>query len=215
MAQQFLDDTGFSDWMLVSGNDLCWEGENDSYGNNGNVSEQKMSKDGYRFEYSVGVEGLAFYQCGVKSVGSYTIKEIGGEEVKVVHENDEYSRQCYLTVDVTDAGVVQAEWNNPLEILSVTSDVKLLSFDQIKDVIKNEMKEYAEYYYNKNKLHVSFDRMQLVYYRMDSPDKKDYYTYIPAWVLWSKSNLAAYFVNAMDGSVIKDWDGDWDFDTSI
>jgi hypothetical protein len=214
MAQQFLEETGFSDWILVGGKEVGWDA---SYEEHGGVENKNVTgyKDGYEFEYAVGVQGIAFYQCGYKSVGSTTITEVDGKEVVEEHENNEYSRQCYLTVEVTDDGVVQVEWYNPLEILSATDSVKLLPFERIKDAVKNEMKEYALYYYNRKKRHVSFDRMQLVYYRLDSPDEKDRFTYVPAWVLWSKSSAAAYFVNAMDGSIIKDWDDDWGFETSI
>jgi hypothetical protein len=53
--------------------------------------------------------------------------------------------------------------------------------------------------------------MSLIYYRMDNPDEKDCFTYIPAWRLGDENSQTIFMVNAMDGSIIKDWDDEWNF----
>ena len=74
------------------------------------------------------------------------------------------------------------------------------------------MTEYAEYcYQHRNKKAVTFSKMELVYRRVPDPDDEDKFTYVPAWRLRNASAVGdvVYFINAVDGSLITEWDIPW------
>lgn len=104
---------------------------------------------------------------------------------------------------------------NPVVIQSVIPGVKLLSLKEIKGIVKDGMKEYAGFCIDKGKWLVGvirFTNMELVYYHMDDPDDENRFTYIPAWRLRKNGNQQLYYiVNAIDGSVIRDWESTWNF----
>ena len=59
---------------------------------------------------------------------------------------------------------------------------------------------------------INFNRMDLIYYRVSDPKDKERFTYVPAWKLRRNTNDRipfSFVVNAMDGSVLEDWDSEW------
>ncbi len=159
------------------------------------------SIDGWYFAYSPGVEGAAFTDSGV---------ERGARSDDAYYHR--YPTNCGVRVFVTDKGVIHAEWDNPIRILSSVSGVKLLPFDTVREIIRNQMTEFTEYCYSEYYLGtkaIHFDRMELVYCRVSDPDSRKRFTYVPAWLLRNNNGEAVSFMNAVDGSLIREWDVLW------
>lgn len=63
---------------------------------------------------------------------------------------------------------------------------------------------------------INFNRMDLIYYRVSDPKDKERFTYVPAWKLRRNTNDMmpfSFVINAMDGSVVDDWDSEWQITT--
>lgn len=204
LAEEFLQKAGFPDLVKMQEGNMKWE----VYGEKGETSSESYY-NGWFFEYGPGVGNTAFMSFG--SDGTY---EVEGEQ----YNYTQYSMNCCVGLYITDKGVIQAQWESPVETVSMTQDVKLLPLDTIKEVIRNEMGEYAGFCQGRGDTYLKFNRLDLIYYRVSDPDNEDLFTYIPAWRLTGDSSVC-FVVNAMDGSVIKDWDdtyglyvpGEWIF----
>ena len=207
-AGDFLQKAGFPDMVRTGDGMLMWDGANE----NGEMAGRVC--DGWYFDYSQGVEGAAFTDFGYDSGG--VVMEFESSDSPGTVDPDsyyhKYSMECRSHICVTDQGVVEATWGNPIRTLSSVSGVKLLSFDTIKKSIRSQMTEYAEYcYQHRNKKAVTFSKMELVYRRVPDPDDEDKFTYVPAWRLRNASAVGdvVYFINAVDGSLITEWDIPW------
>lgn len=196
-AKDFMQKAGFPDLVKTDEGVLRWDGDaaDDLQGG--------AAVDGWYFAYSSGVEGAAFTASGV---------ERGARSDDAYYHR--YPTNCGVRVCVTDKGVIKAEWDNPIRILSSVTGVKLLPFDTVKEIIRSQMTEYAAYcykeYYSTQKLKsLRFDRMELVYCRVSDPDSRNRFTYVPAWRLRNNNGEEVYFMNAVDGSLIREWEVIW------
>ncbi len=201
-AKDFIQKMGFSDLILRETNNLVW-----AVSENGKRDERTLFADGWTFDFVAGTDGVAFDSFGVEGDSVY---RIGEEEYPAAKK---YSLNCNMHVFVTERGVIEAVYFSPVESQTVTPGVKLLSLKDIKEIVKNNMQEYAQFYIDKGKKKVGsirFNYLELVYYRLDDPDNENRFTYIPAWRLRKNGDQQLYFiVNAMDGSVIRDWESTW------
>ena len=202
LARDFTRKLGFSELVLKETRDLVWD-----VPQNGRLSGGERFADGWSFSFAAGVDDVAFDSFGVEGDDIY---RVGHEEYQA---EKKYSLYCSMNICVTDRGVIEANYYNPIEIQSVTPGVKLLSLKNIKQIIRNSMGEYAGFFIDKGKRLVGairFSYLELVYYRLSDPDNEDRFTYIPAWRLRRDGNQQLYYiVNAMDGSVIRDWESTW------
>lgn len=193
-AEDFLKKAGFSDALCSSSDLLLWVGTpSDSSG-----KEAKTVQKGYRFIYVTGADGMAFRTLG--AINEYSWSE---------DTDNEYSGNTQIELDVTDAGVVSAEWTYPIITTSVTSNVQLLPFEDIKNVIRESMGKCADTFYGdpddkkerekaeKEVLDVKVTRLRLGYFRLKDPSREGYYSYVPVW----QAN-GICFVNAIDGTII-------------
>lgn len=204
-ARAFLQKIGFSDLIQTKAELLQWE-EVETDENGKQVSTESRGEnfiDGWNFTYGQGVDGAAF--------GDFVVH---GEPVHGDHEevtSEGYSDDCSMHVAVTDRGVIQAGFYSPIEILSVTPGVKLLPLDEIKKIMKSEIKQLAEFNCTKRKKYtMKFEFLELIYYRVTDPENVNQFTYIPAWRLRDhKGYEPPFVVNAMDGSVVDDWEETW------
>ncbi len=201
-AKDFIQQMGFSDLFLRETNNLVWDVSEEGKGDT-----RTLFADGWAFNFAAGTDGLAFDSFGVEGGSVY---RIGDEEFPATKK---YSLNCNMHVFVTERGVIGAEYYSPVEMQTVTPGVKLLSLKDIKEIVKNNMQEYAQFYIDKGKKKagpIRFNYLELVYYRLDDPDNENQFTYIPAWRLRKNGDQQLYFiVNAMDGSVIRDWESTW------
>lgn len=197
-AEEFLQKTGFSGLVNTKEEVLRWSMEGDD-----DPATEDERIDGWSFTFAPGVDGVAFSSFLDETMAGY---QVGPE----IHYFAQYGLNCQISVYITDKGVIRAEWENPVEILSVTPGVKLLPLDEIKKIIRDGMGDYVAFRYGRGVKAVRFNRMDLVYYRVCDPENGDMFTYIPAWRLMeSDGSETQYAVNAMDGSIIKDWDTTW------
>ena len=198
LARDFTQKLGFSGLVLKETKDLLWH-----LAPNGSPGEGEYFADGWAFSFSAGVDDVAFDSFGVEGDDIY---RVGKEEYPA---KKKYSLYCSMEIYVTERGVIEVSCQTPIEIQSVTPGVKLLPLKEIKGIVK----EYAEFYIDKGKGLVgaiNFTYMELVYYRMDDPGNEDCFTYIPAWRLRKSGNQQLYYiVNAIDGSLIRDWESTW------
>lgn len=205
MARAFLQKTGFSDLIQTDAKVLQWEefatDENGEALNLGRPAER--FNDGWYFTYGQGVDGVAFRDFVVAR------EPVHGDNEEVTSEG--YSEACFISVCITDRGVIAVDFGSLLEIQSVTPGVKLLPLDEIKKIMKSEMKQLAEFNVTKRKKYtMKFEFLELIYYRVTDPENANQFTYIPAWRLRDHMGYEPPFVvNAMDGSVVDDWEETW------
>ena len=203
LARDFTRKAGFSELLLKETRDLVW-----TFARNGRLGDEERFADGWMFSFAAGADEVAFDSFGVEGEDIY---RVGKEEYQA---EKKYSLYCSMNVYVTERGVIEVNYYYPIDVQSVTPGVKLLSLKDIKEIVKNNMDEYAGFYIEKGKGLVGairFTYMELVYYRLSDPDHADRFTYIPAWRLRRDGNQQLYYiVNAMDGSVIRDWESTWD-----
>lgn len=198
-AREFLQKAGFSDLILAEEHTLEWvSGETDAELNDSLVN-------GWSFTFSPGAQEAPFSDY----VEFNDYSGVTAESETEIISDTRFSPQCGIIISVTDKGVVEAKFQNPITFISSTPEVKLLPLEDIKKIIRDEIGEFAEFNYVANKVSsMNFNRLTLGYYRLPDPEHKDQYTYVPAWRLWSNSgNSLSFVVNAMDGSVVNDWAG--------
>lgn len=155
----------------------------------------EYSIDGYSFEYYQGAAGLAY--------GKFD----GGYEQSFSNGLADYVRKA--VIDINDDGILSVQIDVPVNFIQVTKDVDLLSIDTIKGIVKKELNENPDPYFN-GKNEVSFLRMELNYIPVKDESREGYYSYVPAWRISTSMNGkkslisedVPVIVNAMDGSII-------------
>lgn len=205
IARALLQKTGFSDLIQIDAKVLQWEEHaNDENGEPLDLGESaEQFNDGWYFTYGQGADGVAFNEFAVHR------EPIHGDDEEVTTEG--YSEDCLIRVFITDRGVIEVDFGSLLEIHSITPGVKLLPLDEIKKIMKSEIKQLAEFNVTKRKKYtMKFEFLELVYYRVTDPENANQFTYIPAWRLRDHMGYEPPFVvNAMDGSVVNDWEETW------
>ena len=197
-AREFLQNAGFTDLILAEEQTLKW-----TWGKTEAELNTNSLIDGWYFTFSPGVEDAPFSDYA--DFYDYT-GGVGMSETEIVSD-ERFSSNCSITVSVTDKGVIEAKIGNPIIFISSTPGVKLLPLEDIKKIIRDGIGEFAEFNHETREVScMNFNRLTLGYYRASDPEHKDMYTYVPVWRLWSNSgNALSFVVNAMDGSVMKDW----------
>lgn len=178
-AKDFLRKLSFDNMVETSVSDMVWTNDPDS---------QAGILEGYRFFFKTGMDGVPFSNKGASS------SPIGEDSVEV----------C-----VAEDGVVAFRLNSPIEVKSITPDVQLLDLEDIKDMLRTQTAEYIKEIIRYDKYDTAMDffsrygseiqikKMELCYCRLENPEKKGEYTYVPAWSL---DNFMV--INAIDGSFI-------------
>lgn len=178
-AEDFLGRLGLEHVVKTSEEDILWTDD---------TNAQTGILDGYRFFFQAGIDGIVFSNAGAmpSSVG-----------------------EAFEEVCVTDRGVVAFRLNSPIEVKSITPDVELLDFQDVKDMLRTQMAGYIKEIMRYEKLdgiteffshygaEIQIKKMELCYCRLEAPEKEGEYSYVPAW------NLHDFMViNAIDGSFI-------------
>lgn len=110
-----------------------------------------------------------------------------------------------IVIDINDSGVCYMCYEGILTEGSVGNSVKLLNYEQIKDVFREQIKEPSLEY----NISTSFC-LELNYVRVVNEDNANVYRYIPAWRLGNVRSGHNYvqgviqniWINAIDGTVI-------------
>ena len=116
---------------------------------------------------------------------------------------------------VTDQGVTELEWENPMaEGEALADHVALMSFDQIQQIIQEQAGYAWEKYMSADGMEsetptICLGKIVFGMMRVQNPDKEGEYTLIPVWdvfpinsVTEAISDGSMLTINAMDGSII-------------
>ena len=120
-----------------------------------------------------------------------------------------------MTITVTDDGVVDFYWNNPMEVTEILSeDVAMKSFEEIKAIMDRQMVTAYESYsfsdgYEQGRP-LSIGKVTFGMMRVQNPDDESEYTLIPVWDVFPTDEInpeevstrSLLTINAMDGSII-------------
>lgn len=202
MAQCFIDTLELDYSIYAYSQPMVWAN---------NTLWDDWTANGYVFTFDFGVDGVSFVSFGREEdyINFFTNH----------NEEDElqYSLNAQMKVYVSDAGVIAMTADNPVETIQISESVELLSLDTIEGIMKDQLTKKLETFRFNYPLQgdLSFDDMQLIYFRVRDKKNAGSYSYVPAWRLSSASKEEEYHVmsvrnpvliNAMDGSVIDFYD---------
>lgn len=207
MCMEFLEDYGIStDSLLVrSVEPIAWYSPQTS---------EILQAEGYKIDLSHGVGDIAqtktdnhiIYMSEDGSVDS-------ANEGRVVYDYEE------LTLEVTDDGVVNFSWKNPMKMGEILSEsVTLKSFDDVKEIMDNQLATAYESYNSDSYeygLPLEISRISFGMMRIQNEGDEQNYTLIPVWDVYgyistndhdrvyeSAHRNSLLTINAMDGSII-------------
>lgn len=118
-----------------------------------------------------------------------------------------------ITVTVSEDGVLDIHWWNPVDVLPENyGNAKLLPFSEIKETAERTLKER----YTKDSLYITEDSditiedIKLGYMLVRSHDNKDRFMYVPVWdfigrhdesTMYGSDKVSFLTINAVDGSI--------------
>lgn len=122
-----------------------------------------------------------------------------------------------VDVYVADEGVFDLRIENPVRVVNTTKISSFLSFDAIKNILRNSFEENLKKTYvisdafanTQEKLYIN--SIELIYFRVKNPEKEGIYSYIPAWRFCRRMKVGGneekviyspVIINAIDGTVI-------------
>lgn len=190
LADTYISKLGRANQVCIETKPMLWRGEN--YDENGRMTEAEVSYYGYTFTYGTGIDGAAFldfpnYAClDTKwAAEPQPADYFGGDEIVVM---------------VTDLGVTEVSFSDPIIIREVSEPVELLPLDTIQGIIEGEVEGHGERYEFRSGN--TFDKLELVYLALKDKSEEDVYSYIPVWCLQRSDYGKPILVNAMDGSIL-------------
>lgn len=164
--------------------------------------------DGYIFYFDAGVDTVSFTQFGTQQT------DRNFRKLKKESEEPQYFLKAQIEVYVNDKGVIGMRAYNPVETVSISEGVDLLSLDAVKGIIKDQVtNHYKDFRFkvgvSDSGKYVHFGRLELIYFRIRNKENAGNYSYIPVWRLSGgyDSDYPKYLenpvlINAIDGSVI-------------
>ncbi len=205
-AQDFIDLLGLEYSVCAYWEPLLWSGE---FGSDITTvpGQDYRAVNGYTFYYDYGIDGVSVVETGdEESYGNLWTKKKESEGVQ-------YSMKARIRLCVTDKGIIQMNAYNPIETADVSANVGLLPIEAVRDSMRDQLLNHVgklRFAYT-NEKEISFDRMELIYFRVRSKEYQNTYSYIPVWRLGEQlSGINPYMpfvdnpllVNAIDGSWI-------------
>ncbi len=203
IADRFVDDAGLDYSVCVYSTPLSWEKD---------LGETLDCYDGYVFYYDAGLDGISFVRPGTESdYQNY-------DDKKKESEPERYSMDAQMTIYVNEKGIIYVNAQNPVEFVSVSDNVELLTLDDVRSIIKEEVTENFgkfRFRYTSQDWLVTFNAMELIYFRVRDKENPGYYSYVPTWRLGDIFRIDAevatitnnwVLINAIDGSVIDFYD---------
>lgn len=193
-AERFLNKIGRTNQVCTASDAYVWTGGmKDS---SGVITQQNTTADGYIFSYGTGVNGEAFCEDF-----DYTRYDSLWQDQDALENG--YSEADRAQIAVNDAGTIQIELTAPVTIEKITDQVELLSLDNIKEIIKDEVMTNPDAYTLVE--HKYFNGLKLGYAKIKNDSDAGSCSYVPAWCFYAKGgNEVDYhpvFVNAIDGTV--------------
>ena len=208
LAQRFVDELDMGYSVLGYSKPLFWEEVK--------VSDEipNYMPNGYIFCYDAGIDGVSFTSFGTQ--GQYMNY---GKKKGV--EGEWYQLDSTLEVYVTDKGVIEMDVINPVEITGISGETGLLPLREVEGIVKKQINEHFgtfRFDYPADDRKVTFNKMELIYFRIRDRKNPGHYSYVPTWRL---SEVTEYeyelrplnffirnpvLINAIDGSVIDFYD---------
>lgn len=176
------------------------------------TESESWSVNGYVFSFDLGVDDISFVDFGTED--DYKHPWYYGSEWAWLNVNikeaTQYSLNTRLEIYITDQGIVRMVANNPMEIIGVSEGVELLPLDTIKGILKEELEKNWKFF-RIDFTEISFDGMELIYFRVQDKENPGKYSYVPVWRLCNviRDPIAhqiivrnPVLINAIDGTVI-------------
>lgn len=200
VAQEFILKAGFSMYQRVDTSDLLW------YYSSGD-EEDCYIKDGYMVTFELADDmGILMGE----NEGDY-------KEFMDLRSDRILSLNVCVDVYVADEGVFDLRIENPVRVVNTTKISSFLSFDAIKNILRNSFEENLKKTYvisdafanTQEKLYIN--SIELIYFRVKNPEKEGIYSYIPAWRFCRRMKVGGneekviyspVIINAIDGTVI-------------
>lgn len=176
IASAFLKETGLTNASITEESAIEWSGW---------IKENEHASNGTGSEINGWKFQVRFFYDGEILNGG---ESIGGE------------------INVSDAGIVSADFNNPLVIEKISENPKLLSLSQIKEGIRQELKTHSGSYFQEEEYgadSIKFEQLKLCLLPVRSEKEPGKICFLPVWKLagaqWTSYNI---YINAIDGSVV-------------
>ncbi|WP_281085908.1 hypothetical protein [Eubacterium ruminantium] len=214
-AKEFVNQLGFSDYMYNGQyyNILYYKGVDRDVFRALEVYDENLE-----FTRISDFEGYAF----VFSITGETSKIFGSYDLIMpayTEKLDCADPRSYISVYVTDNGVVGCSITNPATLIKSEDVSSIISFNDFKDIYQNNYNDESIYNIptNSEATVINLENILLTSFPIKS-DEKGVYKYVPAYLLYSKflapnspfdsKSYQRYIkpfvlVNAIDGSIIK------------
>lgn len=199
LAQEFLEESGFQMYQKSEISDLLWTCTSDN--------EERYINDGYKITFEL-----------ADDVGIFMgPQELEYNEWGNLFPEKMHSLAVRLEVYVVDEGVIDLRIYNPAEVTNVTKVSSFLPFDSIKSILRNSFEEnFEDTYVESEKFSntqqgLYINSIELIYFRIKTPEKEGSYSYIPAWLFCRRMKVGGeeekivyspVIINAIDGTVI-------------
>lgn len=197
LAEQFLEEIGFSDRSFCEMKSLVWTANMGPEGVDFEAQTFRTVTDGYVIFFEQTLNGEQVPQFSYNTVRESMDIWMEGEERVYTWD------QMRTAVCVDDHGVIAMDIYNLYEITSIEEGVSLLPISTVQDIIQKELTEHADKYIDpmwEDDLY--YKSMEFGYYLIWD-GAGEYGSYVPVWELydsnWSGSKI---IVNAIDGSII-------------
>ena len=210
MARSLLEELGLEYPVLTEVSPLLWGDDTMDL-----INCNDWPVNGYVFKYEYGMDGISFpgfeNSSVVIGVGQYLYL------YKSPYTMSGYSKDASAYVYVTDRGILELSFYNPVETTHISENVKLLPLSAIQEIMKEQIHEIYCDDSNPRSIEDStkliFNRMELIYFRVTAAQNSEYYSYIPVWRLGEYSVDPSgvidrekiwnpVLINAIDGSPV-------------
>lgn len=196
-AYEFVDKLNYGEFVIVDNYPLSCVVNIE----NNNDHNSKKYYDGYTFVMYREIDGVAVdgrdWDSVVLHPSTDVIQEQGSNGGYVRYPGYGFEK---MYVCVNDDGVIYFNYEAPFRLGKVSSsDVILLSYEKIQEIIREEILKQGIYSYK------CFNSMELKYLPIKDINNPSNYSVIPVWMLTveTKYVTTSYIVvNAIDGTVI-------------
>ena len=194
LAEQFLEEIGFSDRTLSGAKTLYWTGKMESLGENAWATMSVQNGYVFYFEQTLRGDMLPPLSGDTDTDGFWLWQE--GDETREIYDSKMHTMVCVYGHDV-----IAADIYNIYEITSIEDDVSLLPVKTVQGIMQKEVAQPSDYYadlYN-NSLYY----WGLSYgYCLLWDDGFMQGSYVPICELRGNTDFMNITVNAIDGSII-------------
>ncbi len=201
LADEFVENLGLGYSVYVYSAPLAWNA----------VVNASVIADGYVFCYDAGIDEVSFVAPG-------TQMQYMNFDRKKESEPEQYDMKARIEVFVNEKGIVEAQVKNPIEITAVSEDAGLLALEDVRSIMKEAVIEdfgAFRFKYTSEDWLVTFNEMELLYFRVRDRKNARHYSYIPVWRLadvkrYEEDHMImignCVLINAIDGSIINFYD---------